>query len=81
MIYLTTGKLPFVKHNLPLMDQISRIKRKKNKQKPKRFCSAYKCDFLIEFAEYTYSLTFEEEPDYNYLRFLLKKNLMEKDMI
>ena len=81
LLYLATGKLPFVKHNLPLMDQINRIKRKKNKQKPKKFCGAYKCDYLIEFTEYTYSLRFEDEPDYNYLKFLLKKNLMDKEMV
>lgn len=33
------------------------------------------------FLEYTYSLEFDETPDYNKIRFLLKKILLDNDLI
>ena len=63
------------------MKQIDRIKRKKNKYKPKKFCTLYQCPFLIEYMEAVYDLQFDEKPDYSYLRFLFEKNLMNEEMI
>ena len=48
--------------------------------KPGLFCSLSKCEYFTEFAEEIYSLEFAEEPNYNLLRFLLAKNLMERDL-
>ena len=79
LMYLATGKLPFVKHDLPLMEQINRIKRKKNKYSPQKFCTALKCAYFTEFAKEIYALGFEDEPDYSHLRFILQKNLMDKN--
>ena len=70
LVYFSTGKFPFVKHDLPLVEQIGRIKRKKNKFTPRHFCVLYECFFLIDFAEAVYDLKFDEKPDYTYLRFL-----------
>ena len=53
----------------------------KNKYRPKTFCKHYDCEYLTDFAQEIYKLKFEEEPNYEYLSFLLKKNLMNKNMI
>ena len=46
LCYFYTGKFPFVKHDLPLLEQINRIKKKKNQYKPKKYCSVFSCEFL-----------------------------------
>lgn len=81
LLYLTSGKLPFVRHNVPLVDQIGRIKRKKNNLKPFQFCKEQNSEHFIDFAQYIYDLKFEEEPNYGFLRFMLQKNLMEKGSV
>ena len=43
-------------------------------------CKNSKCEFFTSYAEYVYGLKFEEEPNYNYLRFILTKNLMNIDL-
>ena len=81
LCYFYTGKFPFVKHDLPLLEQINLIKKKKNKYKPKKFCSKYKCEFLLEYTEAVYKLKFDEEPDYKYLKFIFQKNLMDNNTV
>jgi hypothetical protein len=39
-----------------------------------------KCKYLLELLEMVYSLKFEETPDYNAMRWILKKNLLDKNM-
>lgn len=34
---------------------------------------------MILFAEEVYKIGFEDKPNYNYLRFLLQKNLMDQN--
>ena len=36
---------------------------------------------LTSLAEYAYSLSFEEEPNYSKIRFLMTKVLLEKDVV
>lgn len=36
---------------------------------------------LIEFAEYAYSLAYDEEPNYAKIRFLLSKVLLDKGLV
>ena len=81
LVYLTNGKIPFVKLNLPFDKQFERIKHLKNKYRPKTICIHYQCEYLTEFATEIYKLKFEEKPDYEHLRFLLKKNLMDRNMV
>jgi len=35
--------------------------------------------YLVDFTEKVYALKFEEKPDYNVLRWCLKKNLLDKN--
>ena len=46
---------------------------------PEQVCE--KAKFLEEFAKYTYSLKFGEEPNYNYLKFILTKQLLDKNIV
>ena len=36
---------------------------------------------LVEILTYAYNLEYEERPDYNRLRFMYKKILLDKDFI
>ena len=79
MIYLASGKAPFIQGSINLMDQIPQIKKRKNKEKPSKFCGDPKCVHLVPFAEKIYSLKFDEEPEYSKLRFMLEKCLLERN--
>jgi hypothetical protein len=39
------------------------------------------CNHLLAFAEEIYSLYFSEKPNYNKLKFLLKKELLDLDKV
>jgi len=41
-----------------------------------KVCKEFNCGFLLNFAEAVTALKFEEEPNYNRLRFLLEKNVL-----
>jgi len=77
LLYLSTGYFAFVKHNIPLANQIDRIKKMKNKYKPHQFCKFMKCEHLTQFCKNIYDLKFADRPNYGLLRHLLAKNLME----
>ena len=81
LIYLATGDIPFVSKSRSLEDQVGRIKRLKNRFTPKQFCLLSKTQYLTEFSEAIYNLSFEEKPDYGLLRFFLIKNLMQQDLV
>ena len=40
LVYLSTGKLPFVRQTIPLKQQFKKIKEKKNTQSPEEFCKS-----------------------------------------
>ena len=39
------------------------------------------CNHLLGFAEEVYSITFSEKPNYNKLKFLLKKELLDLEKV
>lgn len=80
LCFLSYGELPFIDSQLPYNSQVLNIRKQKNKMTPKEICSKYYCEYLSEFMEKVYALEFKEEPDYSYLRFILEKNMMERDM-
>ena len=49
--------------------------------KPKEICSLMKCEYLNDFVEEAYAIKFKEQPNYNKLRFLLAKNLLDKELV
>ena len=42
-------------------------------------CMLTDTEYLTQFGEYIYDLDFNEKPNYNYLKFLLTKNLLDKN--
>jgi hypothetical protein len=72
---MTNGKKGFPFN----IDDTEKIAEIKSKIKPGELCE--NAPFMLNFAEYVYGLKFEDEPNYGYLRFLLTKNLLEKEMI
>ena len=79
LIYLATGKIPFVSKTIALDNQVGRIKRLKNKMSALAVCMLCDTEYLTKFGENIFALEFNEKPDYNYLRFLLTKNLLDKN--
>jgi hypothetical protein len=55
------------------------MKKLKENQTAKEYCKG-KAIHFAEILEYAYGLEFEEEPDYNFLRFMLKKIVLNMDM-
>ena len=41
----------------------------------------YDISFLQEFGDYIHQLRFDQDPDYGYLIFLLKRNLLNKEIV
>jgi hypothetical protein len=51
----------------------------KNKLTAKQVCMVSQTEYFTDFAEKIYSLEFDEQPNYNLLKFYLTKNLLEQD--
>jgi len=73
LIYLSSGKI--VGENMVGQLNIHRMKEEKIRMD----CAKYNCSFLKKYRDYAYSLKFEEEPKYGYLRHLLAKNIMDQN--
>jgi len=77
----------FLKGNLPWQglktskkdDRYKKIYEKKKKTTAEELCKGFPKEFC-EFVKYTRQLEFEEEPNYDYLRNLLKKVLSDNNM-
>ena len=46
---------------------------------PEQLCKD--AQFLLPFAKAVYKLGFDEKPNYNQLKFMFQKNLMDKDLV
>ena len=75
LIYLSTGYTSFP-FNVEDKDQILKLKRELS---PSEICK--NAPFLLSLAENIYELKFEEKPNYAKFRFLLVKNLLDKDLV
>ena len=79
MIYLTDTSLPWlVDENKSILEQFESISEFKINTPAKGFLTK-KSKFLLPLLEYAYDLDFDEKPDYERLKFLFKKILIEKD--
>ena len=67
LIYLATGRIPFVSRTIFLDDQVIRIKKLKNKWTADSLCLMSNTEYFTEFGRIVYNLEFEETPNYNYL--------------
>jgi phage-related protein len=74
LVRLHTGKIPYDDANQSIEDLI----KAKLKDNPKKLCQR-EFPQLTKFAEEIWRLAFSERPNYNYLKFLLQKNLLEQN--
>ena len=88
LMYFLRGSLPWqgLKVNKN-EDKYKKIYDKKKSTSAEDLCRGYQCiiniKYIAEFCEYIKycrNLGFETEPDYNYLRGLLKKVMIEKNL-
>ena len=80
LIYLATGKVALTSLFIPLENQAGRIKRLKNSMSAQSVCQTSNTNYLCEFGNHVFNLEFEETPNYSYLRFLLTKNLLDRNL-
>jgi serine/threonine protein kinase len=80
MLYLSSGRHPFI-YDKDGNQSKQILKEQKLRMKPKEICSLMKCEHLTAFLEEAYAIKFKEEPNYNKLRFLLDRNLLDKALI
>jgi hypothetical protein len=76
-MYFLKGTLPWQGLKVDKKeDRYKKIYEKKKSTTAEELCKGYAGEFC-QYVNYTRGLTFEQEPDYNYLRGLLKKVLMD----
>lgn len=80
--YLLTNQLLFFASGISESDNsVDTAVAKKIEQKPRDFLTDPRNKCLIPFAEYVYSLNFDEEPNYNKIRFMLTKNILDFNLV
>ena len=73
LMYFLRGVLPWQGLKVDKKeDRYKKIYEKKKATTPEELCEGYPIEFT-SFIKYTRDLLFEQEPDYNYLRGLLKR--------
>jgi casein kinase 1 len=77
LIYLLNGSLVFTKDcDSSKPNYFNKVGENKDKMSVDEFClDKAKC--LRRFAEKVYGIGFDEDPDYDYLKFILTKPLLE----
>ena len=76
-MYFLRGSLPWQGLKVDKKeDRYKKIYEKKKSTTPEELCKGYAAEFC-QFVHYTRNLAFEQEPDYNYMRDLLKKVLID----
>ena len=78
--YLIDTRMTWVKFDQPLPQQMKKIREFKTQTPAKDFLSK-KAKHLIPMLSYAYDLQFEERPDYERLKFMFRKVLMDKDYL
>ncbi|CDW82767.1 protein kinase-like protein [Stylonychia lemnae] len=92
LLFLFNGQVPWVKKsNVPLKNQYNSIFKFKTKMKPEEICRERACKknqyhnselaVLLPFMIYADRLNYDEKPDYGYLKHIMLKILLDKDLI
>ena len=68
--------MAWVKFDKPIPKQIKKIRKFKTKSSAKEFLSK-KAECLVPMLSYAYDLEFKEKPDYERLKFMFRKVLMD----
>lgn len=78
-MYFLRGSLPWQGLKVDKReDRYKKICEKKKSTTPEELCSGFPMEF-VEYITYTRHMEFEQEPDYSYLRGLLKKVMKENN--
>lgn len=76
MIFCVNSNLAWIDNKRPVSEQFDQIAQYKMHTKPADLCCKGS-RFLHKIVKYVYKLGFTEEPDYNKMRFMLQKVLMD----
>jgi len=80
LIFCFDSNIAWFDHSRDLSGQYEDISRYKILTKPKDLCKD-KSDCLYPLAKYVYKLNFKEEPNYDKMKFLLEKELLDLSYI
>lgn len=80
IIFCVNSNQSWIDNVRPISDQFEEIAKYKINTKAKDFCNK-QTNFLYPLLKYSYRLEFEERPDYEKMKFLLKKILLERDYL
>ena len=78
LIFLVNGKIQKMKKDLEFEEQFKIMRKFKIKSSAKEYCGG-KAIHLTPILEYAYQLGFKEQPNYDKLRFMLRKILLDLD--
>lgn len=81
LIFCVDSKLDWIDLTRPISDQFNEIARYKILTKPRELCQKPGRQFLYPLCKYIYQLNFKEKPDYQKMRFLLEKVLLDIDIV
>ena len=70
----------FKTSHLTVMEQFEHLKNLKKEMTPAIYCITSKTKQFLPFISEVWGLQYEEEPNYNKLKFLLTKILLENDV-
>lgn len=77
LIFCINSKQAWIDNSRPVNEQFEEIGKFKVLTKSKDFCDK-ETEFLLPLLSYSYKLKYEEKPNYNRLRFMFKKILLDK---
>ncbi len=80
IIFCINSNVSWVDNNKPVALQFNEIGAYKLFTKPEDFCDK-RTSFLVEILTYAYSLEYDERPDYNRLKFMMKKIMLDREYI
>ena len=82
MAFLTSEEFMFLRdETLSDYENLCKLQKLKQVTTVEEICQTSNCNHFIEFGKLAYSIEFDEEPNYNKLRFLLEKNLLQQDIV
>ena len=80
LIFLINGKIQKIKESLDFQDQFNIMKEFKIKTKAEEYCQE-KAIYFTPILEYAYEIGFKDRPDYTKLKFMLKKMVLDLNLI
>ena len=78
--FLMSQHLSWIDNKRPVNDQFDDIAQYKITTTARNYLTE-ETKFLYPFLKYAYKIGYEERPDYQYIRFILKKILLDKNFI